>query len=69
MENSVRTLYGQVMSENPPLLDDDEAEDKALAAAIAESDADPVTVPHEEVRAWLLRVAHGEFDAPLPLPR
>jgi glutathione S-transferase len=52
-----------------PLLDDDEAEARAIAAAIAESDADPRTVPHEEVRAWLLKVCQGGFDAPLPVPR
>jgi hypothetical protein len=48
--------------------DEDEAEDVALAAAIAESDADPVTIPHEVVREWLLRTANGAFDAPIPLP-
>jgi len=54
-----------------PRIDDDEAEAEAsaLAAAIGESDADPRTVPHEEVRAWLLRLANGEFDAPPPKPR
>ena len=54
-----------------PLTDDDDtkAEAAALAAAIAESDADPRTVPHEDVRAWLLRLASGEFDAPPPKPR
>jgi len=52
-----------------PLIEDDEAEARALAAAIAESDADPRTVPHEDVRAWLLRLAQGEFDAPPPKPR
>ncbi len=46
-----------------------ESEAQALAAAIAESDADPRTIPHEEVRAWLLRLANGEFDAPPPVPR
>ncbi len=40
------------------------AEAQAFAAAIAESDADPRVVPHEEVRVWLLRLTHGEFDAP-----
>jgi len=29
-------------------------------------DADPRTVPHEDVRAWLLRLAGGEFDLPPP---
>jgi hypothetical protein len=53
-----------------PLIEDDEAAAEARAlAAIAESDADPRTVPHEEVRAWLLRLAEGEFDAPPPVPR
>jgi hypothetical protein len=53
-----------------PLIEDDEAEAEAgvLAAAVAESDADPRTVPHEEVRAWLLRLAHGECDARQPEP-
>jgi hypothetical protein len=53
-----------------PLIEDDEAAAEARAlAAIAESDADPRTVPHEEARAWLLRLAEGEFDAPPPVPR
>jgi hypothetical protein len=54
-----------------PLIEDDEveAEARVLAASIAESDADPRTVPHEEVRAWLLRLAQGEFDALPPKPR
>jgi Fe-S-cluster formation regulator IscX/YfhJ len=47
---------------------DGEAEVRALAAAIADSDADPRTVPHVEVRTWLLRLAQGEFDAPPPEP-
>jgi hypothetical protein len=59
------------MSTPLPLIEDDEAEAeaRALAASIAESDADPRTAPHEEVRAWLLRLAKGEFDAPPPKPR
>jgi hypothetical protein len=59
------------MTTPAPLIEDDEAEAeaRALAAAIAESDADLRTVPHEEVRAWLLRIAQGEFDAPPPEPR
>jgi hypothetical protein len=52
-----------------PLVEDDEVEARSLAAAIADRDADPRTVPHEEVRAWLLRLAQGEFDAPPPEPR
>jgi hypothetical protein len=62
--------YHSAMSKPAPLIEDDEAEGeaRALAAAIAESDADPRTAPHEEVRAWLLRLAKGEFDAPPPEP-
>jgi hypothetical protein len=59
------------MATPTPLLEDDEveAEARALATAIAESDRDPRTVPHEEVRAWLLRLAQGEFEVPPPEPR
>jgi len=59
------------MTNPAPPIEDDEvaAEADALAAAIAASDADPRNVPHEEVRAWLLRIANGEFDAPPPEPR
>jgi hypothetical protein len=57
------------MSSSVPLIEDDQAEARALAAAIAESDADPRTVPHEAVRAWLLRLAAGEFEAMPPEPR
>ena len=49
-------------------LDEAEAEARALAAGIAESDANPRTVPHDEARAWLLRLANGEFNAPPPEP-
>jgi hypothetical protein len=48
--------------------EDDIAEAQALATAIAESDADPRTAPHEDVRTWLLRLANGAFDAPPPEP-
>lgn len=51
------------------VIEDDEAEARALGAAIAESDADPRTAPHAEVRGWLLRLAQGAFDAPAPAPR
>jgi hypothetical protein len=63
--------YPACMTNPTSLIEDDEdaAEAQALAAAIAESDADPRTVPHEEVRTWLLRIANGEFDAPPPEPR
>ncbi len=56
------------MTAPTPLIEDDEVEARALAAAIAESDADPRTVPHEKVRGWLLRLAGGEFEAPPPEP-
>jgi hypothetical protein len=45
------------------------AEAEALGAAVAQAVANPKRVPHEDVRAWLLRLAAGEFDAPPPLPR
>lgn len=48
--------------------EDGEAEARAHAAVIAESDADPRTVPHEAVRAWLRRLAGGEFEAVPPEP-
>ncbi len=63
--------YSPSMASLVPVIEDDEteAEARALAAAIAESDADPRTVPHEDVRVWLLRLAGGEFDLPPPEPR
>jgi hypothetical protein len=64
----VAVCYSTGMTDAKPLIeaDETEAEARALAAAIAESDADPRTVPHEKVRAWLMRLAEGEFDAPPP---
>ena len=52
-----------------PLDDDEAAELAALEAAIAKAQADPRRIPHEEVRAWLLRLAEGDFDAPRPIAR
>jgi hypothetical protein len=66
MHSVGRVRYRAWMMMPTPLVEDDEAEARALAAAIAESDADPRTVPHEKVRAWLLRLAGAEFDAPPP---
>ena len=65
------THYDLGMNRPAPHIEDDEAdaEARALAAAIAESDADPRGAPHEEVRAWLLRLTQGEFDAQPPKPR
>lgn len=53
----------------PEPVEDDEAERRALEAAVAEARADPRSAPHAEVRAWLLRLAAGEFDAPPPVPQ
>lgn len=59
------TMTGAVSrSENEEL----QAEAQALAAAIAASDQDPRTVPHERVRVWLQKLADGKFDAPAPEP-
>jgi hypothetical protein len=52
----------------PHVIDEDEAEAQAFAAAVAQARADKRSVPHEKVRAWLLRVAAGELDAPRPKP-
>ena len=46
-----------------PDIDDEEAEAVALAAAVAEARADSRFIPHEEMLAWLLSLAAGEFDA------
>jgi hypothetical protein len=48
---------------------DDDAETALLATAVAEARADKRSVPHDEMRAWLLKIADGEFDAPPPEPR
>jgi Fe-S-cluster formation regulator IscX/YfhJ len=50
----------------PNVSDDDAAELELLRAAVAKADADPRYVTHDDMRAWLLRLAAGEFDAPLP---
>jgi len=51
------------------MIEEEKAEALVLAAAIARSDADPRTTPHDTVRAWLLRLADGDFEAPPPEPR
>jgi hypothetical protein len=56
------------MTPTPPLVEADEAEAQALADAVGESDADPRDVSHERVRAWLSRLANGQFDTPPPDP-
>ena len=58
----------QPMTKPAHLIEDDEAEARAQAAAIAWSDTNPRALPHEDVRAWLMRIAQGEFDAPPPEP-
>jgi hypothetical protein len=49
-------------------VDDAKAEAALVLNAVAGSDADARAVPHERVRAWLLAIANGEFDAPPPEP-
>ena len=53
------------------MTDNDETTAEALAfsVAIAESDADPRIVPHEDVRVWLSSLAAGDFEATPPEPR
>lgn len=60
MTDAARTL---------PDIDDDEAELAALAVAVAEARAETRSIPHSEVRAWLLEVAAGNFEAPHPVAR
>ena len=43
-----------------------EAERQLLEAAVAEARADPRYATHEDMRAWLLRLSQGEFNAPPP---
>jgi hypothetical protein len=56
------------MKTRQAVIHDEEAERRALKASIGESDMDPRVVPHEQVRAWLQRLADGDFDAPVPEP-
>jgi hypothetical protein len=53
----------------PEPIEEDEAERRALEAAVAEARADPRSAPHAAVRAWLLRLAAGESDTPPPVSR
>jgi hypothetical protein len=46
-----------------------EAERELLEAAVAEARADQRYVSHEEMRAWLLDLARGEFTSPPPALR
>ena len=53
----------------PSVGDDEAAELVALTAAVDAARADRRGVPHAEMRAWLLEIAAGNFDAPPPEPR
>lgn len=46
-----------------PDFDEDAAELAALAAAVAEARAETRSIPHSEVRAWLLEIAAGNFES------
>jgi hypothetical protein len=50
-------------------MDDTEAEAAALAAAVDAARKGQGGVPHDEMRAWLLRVAAGDLDAAPPADR
>ena len=45
---------------------EDDAESRALAAAVVKAEVNPHRIPHERVRGWLLRLAAGERDATPP---
>lgn len=47
----------------------DEAEMAAFKAAVEEALADPRGIPHEEVEAWIRKIAAGDFSAVPPTPR
>ncbi|MDR3516484.1 MAG: hypothetical protein P4M00_11740 [Azospirillaceae bacterium] len=49
--------------------DEDAAEAAALAAAVEKARANPRSVPHAEMRLWLLELAAGNFEAPPPVAR
>ena len=61
-------LDAMIQSNPAPPRDEPDPETLALAAAVAAAEADPRRVPHEAVRAWLLRLANGELEAPPPNP-
>jgi len=49
--------------------DEDVAETALLAAAVAGARASELKVPHEDMRAWLLKLADGDFSSTPPEPR
>ncbi len=65
------SCYESVMDQPIPLSDFDEeaAERELLRAAVAEALADPLSIPHEDMRVWLLKIANGDFSAEPPKPR
>ena len=58
-----------IPANRPEPIEEDEAERRALEAAVAEARADPRSAPQAAKRAWLLRLTAGEFDAPPPVPQ
>ena len=67
----LRACYIRFMAhpQTLPDIDDDEAELGALSAAVAKARANRRGVSQEEMKAWLLRIAAGESDAPPPVVR
>lgn len=57
------------MSTLRPDIDDDLAETEALAAAVAEARTNRQGVTHDEMRAWLIKIAAGDLDAQPPVAR
>lgn len=65
-----RTMNQTVRQQPDPVPDDDEAaEIAALSVAVEKARANKRGIPHEEMRAWLLEIAAGDFDAPPPFAR
>ncbi len=50
-------------------IDEDSAETALLAAAVTAARVSELKVPHVEMRAWLLKLADGDFAATAPEPR
>jgi hypothetical protein len=67
-------MFNRIPVINFAEIEDEEAAETALLLeaireARADPRADPRNAPHEEMRAWPLRIAAGEFDAERPEPR
>jgi len=52
-----------------PEYDEESAELAAMTEAVDKSRANKLGVPHAEMRAWLLEIAAGNFDAKPPVSR